>query len=205
MSAENAMPVDPGTPVRLNKRKQLPRKDVLTVTLSSLALLISLTSLVISLYFQYFWQSHDLKASVIDRSSSELAGGDASLHFQVLLVNRGNQNEVILNVQFLASKTLRTNSGRRPDVFDVWGRGIGPFILKPGEASLREIKLKRQDYSQTPEFAVLFEVVTPSGHTKETYYWFARVEGTGANLWSIGSQHDKGLHDLINCSGRACE
>jgi hypothetical protein len=108
-------------------------KNNLSWLLSLVALVISITTLTL----QFFWKSHDFTANVLN-----VIGpcDDGELSADIVFVNRGNQDEVVINGHFVFE-----DIGTKAAIFSE--EHIGPLVVKEGEAKVMHLsaEMKRKD------------------------------------------------------------
>lgn len=93
--------------------------------ISALALIIS----IISIYLQFFYESHDLKASLIDANATK-----DSLSLNLIYQNKGNEDATIIKTEiFFFSDKNKTDDKSHIQFINKENDKLPPYILPPGK------------------------------------------------------------------------
>lgn len=154
----------------------IKKENYVSIIISVVALLISLSGI----WLQFFRQSHDLSASVYNVVGPLKSG---ELTADIVFVNRGNQDEVVMSAYFIFDES-KARVGVRSE------EQLGPLVIKKGDANtyhlsakmkLSELVLTMRDNSGPPERlfrkdlhtihqGVVFEVLKPDGSVSEKLF-----------------------------------
>jgi hypothetical protein len=169
---------------------------------SATAIIISLVSIVL----QFFWQSHDLKATVVNFQRDI---NKHTLSAEILFVNRGNQYETIMNYNFLFEPLEKRYRFKKAEgIKDAYtatsnivffNKKEAPVILKPGEAKIVSISAKSSvDITETGRMAIIIDVVGPTGKLKTTNYYVSRYTVVGQDIEvTLEKDYRTGLINLL--------
>lgn len=106
------------------KESKKKNSDV-SFRISALALIIS----IISIYLQFFYESHNLKASLIDASVTK-----DSLSLNLIYQNKGNQDATIIKTEvFFFSDKNKNDKKSHIQFINKENDKLPPFILSPGK------------------------------------------------------------------------
>jgi hypothetical protein len=188
--------------------KSLAEKTDRTKYISTVIALASLAATAYSFFFLNVQVRHDFKGtlywvSVQDGSDTPLVTGE------FLMVNRGNQYEVLRYVSFLLASDEECN-----DNFEI-GERAGPLTFKPGESSVltlsahisandRDNIKKTFKERQRAYLCGYFNVLGADGSPTARFYKFGLIHTEEGELEGPfeSAKADHGLVDLLeNSSG----
>jgi hypothetical protein len=114
-------------------------KDLLTITLSLIALMIS----GVNFYITNFMINNEVIARI-----SEISARGGNVQAQVVLVNRGNRQAVISKIRYETGASVNLQSGQNffdpPAALDAL-----PFVISPQEVRVIELHLPIQSLSES--------------------------------------------------------
>jgi hypothetical protein len=179
---------------------------------SHISIIISVSALLISflgIWFQFFWQSHNLSTSVYN-VVGPLKNGELSA--DIVFVNRGNQDEVVMSAYFVFDDQNAKVSLRSAEQ-------LGPMVIRKGEANtfhlsakinLRELVFEMSDFSGHPERyrqykhemhqGVVFDIVKSDGAVVQKLFPLLLIQAIKDKVVELSESrdHPKTFITLLN-------
>ncbi len=113
----------------------MKKSELITIIVAGIALLLS----GINTYYQFFYNSYQLKVSILDINSSKIKEAfDVNLAF----INKGNQSAAISNASLILPMTLQDDDSflKIPsNEKNENGSNLWPITLKPGEIITQKV------------------------------------------------------------------
>ncbi len=138
--------------------RTLAPKDWITISISFLALGVS----ILTAYFSFFQQFDEVSVVVenfpylelYSKEKVSISGGG-----KIVLMNTGNRPAAILEVEVITNQHVNEDSDFPPcsGIGERFQTTFEPLILKPGDLVLKEFKLKPSEYDEIKNGAILFK------------------------------------------------
>lgn len=107
----------------------MKKRELITIIVAVIALSLS----GINIYYQFFWNSYQLKVSILDVHSSKIKD---AFNINLAFINTGNQSAAISSASIMLPMILQNDESfiKIPShKKDEKGRNVWPITLKPGE------------------------------------------------------------------------